>query len=100
VKTAMSAPTKHYQRMKGLSPAQAADLIEEALEKKPATIDTKVGTLTEVMEAIAPRLMNTVLHAFFLAFPDTGSAEQGASRQEVLSRSALALSRLVPGVHW
>jgi hypothetical protein len=56
--------------------------------------------VTEVMAAIAPRLMNTVLHAYFLAFPDTGSTEPGASRQEVLSRSALALSRLLPGVHW
>lgn len=100
VKTAMSAPTKHYEQMKGLSPEQAADLIVKALEKKPPTIDTNVGTLTEVMEAIAPRLMNTVLHAYFLAFPDSGSADQGVSRQEVLSRSALALSRLAPGVHW
>jgi NAD(P)-dependent dehydrogenase (short-subunit alcohol dehydrogenase family) len=100
VKTAMSAPTKHYDRMKGLSPEQAADLVVRALEKKPATIDTKTGTATEVMEAVAPRLMNTVLHAYFLAFPDTGSRDQEVSRQQVLSRSALALSRLAPGVHW
>ena len=52
------------------------------------------------MEALAPRLMNTVLHAYFLAFPDTGSKDEEVSRQEVLSRSALALSRLAPGVHW
>jgi len=81
-------------------PGETADLIVKALEKKPATISTGVGTVTEVVAAIAPRLMNTVLHAYFLAFPDTGSTEQGVSRQEVLSRSALALSRLAPGVHW
>ena len=100
VKTPMSAPTKHYESMKGLSPQQAGEMVVQALEKKPATIDTKTGTITQVMEAIAPRLMNTVLHAYFLAFPDSGSADQGVSRQEVLSRSALALSRLAPGVHW
>ena len=100
VKTAMSAPTKHYESMKGLSPEQAADMVIEALEKKPATIDTKTGTTLEVAEAIAPRLMNTVLHAYFLAFPDSGSEGQAASRRELLSRSALLLSRLAPGVHW
>ena len=100
VKTAMSAPTKHYESMKGLSPEQAGEMVVRALEKKPATIDTKTGTITQVMAAIAPRLMNTVLHAYFLAFPDSGSADQDISRQEVLSRSALALSRLAPGVHW
>ena len=100
VKTAMSAPTKHYQSMKGLSPAQAADMVIEALEKKPVTIGTRTGTTMEVAEAIAPRLMNTVLHAYFLAFPDSGSEDQAASRRELLSRSALLLSRLAPGVHW
>jgi NAD(P)-dependent dehydrogenase (short-subunit alcohol dehydrogenase family) len=100
VKTAMSAPTKHYESMKGLSPEQAGEMVVRALEKKPATIDTKTGTITQVMAAIAPRLMNTVLHAYFFAFPDSGSADQDISRQEVLSRSALALSRLAPGVHW
>jgi NAD(P)-dependent dehydrogenase (short-subunit alcohol dehydrogenase family) len=100
VKTAMSAPTKHYESMKGLSPAQAADMVIEALEKKPVTIDTRTGTTMEVAEAIAPRLMNTVLHAYFLAFPDSGSEDQAASRRELLSRSALLLSRLAPGVHW
>jgi NAD(P)-dependent dehydrogenase (short-subunit alcohol dehydrogenase family) len=100
VKTAMSAPTKYYESMKGLSSEQAADLVVEALEKKPSTIDTKTGTAMEVMEAIAPRLMNTVLHAYFLAFPDTGHEDQAASPQELLSRTALVLSRLTPGVHW
>ena len=100
VKTAMSAPTKHYESMKGLSPEQAAEMVVKALEKKPATIDTKTGTITQVMAAIAPRLMNTVLHAYFLAFPDTASKDQQVSRQKVLSRSALALSRLAPRVHW
>ena len=46
VKTAMSAPTKHYESMKGLNPEQAGDLVVRALEKKPPTIDTPAGHIT------------------------------------------------------
>ena len=41
-----------------------------------------------------------LVHRIFLAFPDTGHEDQAASRQELLSRTALVLSRLAPGVHW
>ena len=104
VRTPMIAPTKIYDRFPTLTPAQAADMIVDALERKPKHVGTRLGTAAVVATALAPKLVDAVLNVAYLMFPDSAAAggdhEGRTEAPEALSRGAVVLSRLLPGVHW
>ena len=104
VRTPMIAPTGLYDRFPTLSPEQAADMIVGALEDQPTHVGTKLGTVAVVASALAPKVVDAVLHTAYLMFPDStaagGDAAQRTEAPEALSRGAVVLTRLLPGVHW
>ncbi len=104
VRTPMIAPTSLYDRFPTLSPEQAADLVVHALEDQPKHVGTRLGTVAVVAYALAPKLVDAVLHTAYHLFPDSTAAGGDAARRtgtpEALSRGAVVLSRLLPGVHW
>jgi NAD(P)-dependent dehydrogenase (short-subunit alcohol dehydrogenase family) len=105
VRTPMIAPTKIYDRFPTLSPEEAADAIIEAMEKRPKHWGTPLGTVSQVSNAVAPQVLDAILHTAYLAFPDSTAAggEGGSLAQnapEALSRGAVVMMRLLPGVHW
>lgn len=104
VRTPMIAPTSIYDRFPTLSPEQAAEMLVGALEDRPKHVGTKVGTLATVANAFAPKLVDAVLHTGYHLFPDStaagGDAGSRTARRDALSRGAVVLSRLLPGVHW
>ncbi len=105
VRTPMIAPTKIYDAFPTLSPTQAADMVVRALEEQPKHIGTKLGTTGAVAHALAPKLVDALLHTAYHVFPDSVAAG-GSDRKpseaapEALSRGAAAMVRLLPGVHW
>jgi len=74
VRTDMIGPTEVYRRSPALSPEQAAAKIVRALEERPLTVDTVVGTVSEVLNLLAPRLSDVVSHAVAKRFPDSAAA--------------------------
>ena len=104
VRTPMIAPTTMYDRFPTLSPGEAADIIVEALEDKPKHVGTTLGTVAVVAYALAPKVVDAVLHTAYLLFPDSvaagGDDRKRTEAPEALSRGAVVLSRLLPGVHW
>ncbi|CAB4929916.1 MAG: SDR family oxidoreductase [Actinobacteria bacterium] len=104
VRTPMIAPTKMYDRFPTLSPEQAAGLIVKALEEQPKHIGTRLGTTAVVANALAPKVVDAILHTAYHLFPDStaagGDSDRRTSPPEALSRGALVMSRLLPGVHW
>jgi NAD(P)-dependent dehydrogenase (short-subunit alcohol dehydrogenase family) len=62
VRTPMIAPTGIYDRFPTLSPEQAAGMIVGALEDKPKHVGTTLGTVAVVATALAPKLVDAVLH--------------------------------------
>jgi NAD(P)-dependent dehydrogenase (short-subunit alcohol dehydrogenase family) len=104
VRTPMIAPTGMYDKFPTLSPQEAAGMIVGALEDKPKHVGTTLGTVAVVATALAPKLVDAVLHTAYLLFPDSAAAGgDGSSRTdtpEALSRGAVVVSRLLPGVHW
>ena len=103
VRTPMIAPTTIYDRFPTLSPGQAADMIVGALEDRPKHVGTRLGTVAVVATALAPKLVDAVLHTAYLMFPDStaaGGDKTGGDPSDALSRGAVVLSRLLPGVHW
>ena len=100
VRTPMIAPTKLYNSFPTISPEEAADLICDAIRKKPKQINTRLGTFGEVAYALAPKAVDQLLHLAYRVFPDSAAAKGTTSGDEVVSREQLALAHLTRGVHW
>jgi len=100
VRTPMIAPTKLYNSFPTISPEEAADLICEAIRKKPKQINTRLGTFGEVAYALAPKAVDQLLHLAYRVFPDSAAARGQTGGDEVVSREQLALAHLTRGVHW
>ncbi|MEY4516859.1 MAG: hypothetical protein RL180_1205 [Pseudomonadota bacterium] len=101
VRTPMIAPTKLYDYIPTLSPEQAADLVAQALLKRPKSIATNVGTFAAVSYALVPKFNDFVLSVGYRLFPSSTAArgEQGdKAAQATLAQRAFA--RLIPGEYW
>jgi len=95
VRTPMIAPTKIYDRFPTLSPDQAADMITEAIRKRPKRIATTLGSLGQLTYAIAPGAQDLLVNRAYQLFPE---GDGGASDKETAEQRAFA--RATRGVHW
>jgi NAD(P)-dependent dehydrogenase (short-subunit alcohol dehydrogenase family) len=101
VRTPMIAPTKMYDSFPTISPDEAADLICEAIRAKPKQINTRLGTFGEVLYALAPKVVDQILHMAYKVFPESSAAKgETGGDQERASGEATALAYLMRGVHW
>jgi short-subunit dehydrogenase len=96
VRTPMIAPTQIYDRFPTLSPEEAANMIAEAIRKRPKRIATTLGNLGQLSYAIAPGAQDLVANRAYKLFPEGGgeaAPEQGTAEQR-------AFARATRGVHW
>ena len=99
VKTPMIAPTKIYDAFPTITPAQAADMVLEAMVEKPHELNTVLGTLGAVAHTLAPKTTFRVLHMAYQVFPDSAAA-RGDEDDTGPTSEQLFLARLLKGVHW
>ena len=95
VRTPMIAPTKVYDRLPTLSSEQAADMIAEAIRKRPKRIATTLGSLGQLTYAIAPGAQDMVVNRAYKLFP-----EGGGSSDRRLEAEQRAFAQATRGVHW
>lgn len=105
VRTPMITPTKLYDAFPTISSDQAAQLVMQGLVGRPKEINTRLGTVGEVAHALAPNVVDQLLHVAYRVFPDSAAARgadptEEATSVSATSRTADALVRLLPGVHW
>ena len=81
VRTDMIAATDAYERARALTPEQAAALVVRACEDRPLTISTTVGNVAEVLNLVAPRLMDAIAAAGASRFPDSPAARGSRAEQ-------------------
>lgn len=74
VRTEMIRDTHVYEGSRAKTPEQAAEILVRALEDRPLTISTWVGNVSEVLNLVAPRLMDAVAAAGSRRFPDSPAA--------------------------
>ena len=74
VRTDMIAATDAYRRAPAKSPEQAAALVVRALEDRPITISTVAGRVGEVLNLVAPRLMDAGMGLMAARMPDSPAA--------------------------
>ena len=65
VRTPMVAPTREYAARRALTAEQAAERVVRALEDRPLTVDTVVGRVGEVLNIVAPRLSDALMHRYY-----------------------------------
>jgi short-subunit dehydrogenase len=98
VRTPMIAPTKIYDRFPTLSPEEAADMITEAIRKRPKRMATTLGTIGQITYALAPGAQDLVANQAYMMFPEgdgtKGKEEEGPTPEQ------RAFVRATPGVHW
>ena len=101
VRTPMIAPTKLYDKFPTISPAQAADLVIEAMVERPHEINTLLGNAGAVAHTLTPKLAFRVLNLAYHVFPDSAAA-QGRAPVEGGTRESeqIMLAKLFKGVHW
>jgi len=96
VRTPMIAPTKIYDRFPTLSPHEAANLITEAIRKRPKRIATTLGNIGQLGYAIVPGAQDLVVNRAYQLFPEG----DGKAPQKEPSPEQRAFVRATPGVHW
>ncbi|MGH2943803.1 MAG: SDR family oxidoreductase, partial [Solirubrobacteraceae bacterium] len=102
VRTPMIAPTKLYDHFPTISPDEAADLICEAMRARPKEINTRLGTAGEVLHALAPKVMDQILHMAYKVFPDSAASkgERDPAAAERANMEQIAMANIMKGVHW
>jgi len=104
VRTPMIAPTKMYDAFPTISPEEAAEMITDAMIRKPKKVATRLGNFGEALYAISPKASDAILNTGYKLFPESKAAKgEGPGEGEVdkaPSTEAVAFAHLLRGVHW
>lgn len=100
VRTPMIAPTKIYDKFPTISPAQAADLLIEAMVERPHEINTLLGNAGAIAHTVAPKLAFRVLNMAYHVFPDSAAARGQAGEAGARESEQMMLARVFKGIHW
>jgi len=87
VHTPMTAPTEVYADRRGLTPEQAARKVVRALEDRPITMNVAVGTVSELLNLVAPRLSDFTMATLDRLLPDSAAAKGASTVTSVTDKS-------------
>ena len=100
VRTPMIAPTKIYESVPTLSPDEAADLVVEAIVRRPVRIASRLGIFGAICHAAAPKLTQVLLNTAFNMFPDSSAAMGKKGEPQPLTAEQMAFAQITQGIHW
>ena len=105
VRTPMIAPTKMYDAFPTITPDEAADMITDAMIRKPKKVATRLGNFGELLYNVAPKASDAILNTAYKLFPDSSAAkgkdkDGKKDKEEELSSEGVAFAYLMRGVHW
>jgi short-subunit dehydrogenase len=108
VRTPMIAPTSMYDAFPTLSPAEAGQMICDAIIDKPKRVATKLGTFGQILYAVSPKTVDLIMNQAYKMFPDSKAAKgddkkdgDGDSKGDSqMSTEAIAMAYLMRGVHF
>ena len=101
VRTPMIAPTGMYRNFPTISPDEAADMVVEALIKRPHEVSTRVGKFGELVHAVAPGLHHLIMSGAYHMLPDSDRKKDadGDRAEQPVTPEAYALGMLMRGIH-
>jgi short-subunit dehydrogenase len=102
VRTPMIEATTIYQRFPVLTPDDAAEVLCEAIIRRPRRVSPPFGQIAAFADAMSPAIMDRVRNQGFRLFEDSAAArgEKAGSEAVDVSRQARAFAEVTRGVHW
>jgi NAD(P)-dependent dehydrogenase (short-subunit alcohol dehydrogenase family) len=103
VRTPMIAPTKIYEEMPTIiTPDEAADMVADAIVRKPQRIATRLGVMAEIMHLLMPKMSEVVMNSAYRMFPDSAAAQgkKEGETQRPATKEAMIFASLMRGIHW
>lgn len=97
VRTAMVAPSRVYERFPLLRPEQAADIVCDAVVRRPERLATPLGRLAQWVEAVAPGLNRAFMSESFRLLPESQAAGGAPGAEDRLEPEVLAIAALLHG---
>jgi hypothetical protein len=84
-----------------ITPDEAADMIADAIIRKPQRIATRLGVMAEIMHLVMPKLSEVVMNSAYRMFPDSAAARGGKEGEpRPPTREAMIFASLMRGIHW
>ena len=102
VRTPMIAPTNFYSAFPIIEADEAAQMVVEAILKRPQDVSTRLGKLGEIVDVTAPGFLHLVMTGAYHLFPETGGKKKGVESDgaKEVSIEGLALAQLMRGIHF
>jgi NAD(P)-dependent dehydrogenase (short-subunit alcohol dehydrogenase family) len=102
VRTPMIAPTRMYDVFPAITPEEAAEMIAKAMVEQPKKVATRLGTIGELVYAVAPSLSDKILNQAYNLFPESQAAKGKGEEapDKAPTTEAVAFAHLMKGVHW
>ncbi len=102
VRTPMIEATTIYQRFPVLTPDEAADVLCEAIIRRPRRVSPPFGQIAAFADAMSPAIMDRVRNQGFRLFADSAAArgEKPGQEDADVSAQARAFAEVTRGVHW
>jgi hypothetical protein len=96
----MIAPTKFYDHVPAMTPEEAAEFIADAIIRRPVRVTTRLGIFSQIVQALTPRLGQTILNTTFRMFPDSTAAAGEKIGSEVPTADQIAFTQMLRGLHY
>lgn len=105
VRTPMIAPTKMYDAFPTIGPEEAAEMITDAMIRKPKKVATRLGNFGELLYNVSPKTSDAILNTGYKLFPESKAAKRTGEdleeqAEKAPSAEAVAFAHLLRGVHW
>ncbi|HEY8740458.1 MAG TPA: SDR family oxidoreductase [Candidatus Dormibacteraeota bacterium] len=105
VQTPMIAPTSFYSNFPIIEADEAAQMVVEAILRRPQDVSTRLGKLGEIVDVAAPGFLHLVMTGAYHMFPETGGKKKegggnGAKPDEEVGIEGLVLGQLMRGIHF
>ena len=100
VRTPMIAPTRLYDRVPTLRPDQAAEMITEAIRKRPKRMTTTLGSLGQLTYAIAPGAQDLLVNRAYQLFGENDTPGTDTYPDRLHDAEQRAFAQATRGVHW
>ncbi len=103
VRTPMIGPTKAYDYAPALSPAQAAEMVVDAIIHKHSRVTTDMGKFQQVWNLISPKTYAAAMNSTFRMFEDPHEAKENKPALPAPAEPTseqVAMASLLKGVHY
>jgi NAD(P)-dependent dehydrogenase (short-subunit alcohol dehydrogenase family) len=102
VRTPMISPTSIYDNFPIINADEAAEMVVEAILRRPQEVSTRLGKFGELLDVTAPGFLHLVMTGAYHLFPESAGKKKGgkAGAKQEVSVEGMAMAQLMRGIHF